>query len=51
MSRIISGWVVSRPNRPGALRWQAWKSGQLRLVSDTYRGLLKLIRDANEERS
>ena len=48
MSRIISGWVVGRATRPDALPWQAWKSGETRLVADTYRGLLALIRDANK---
>jgi len=48
VSRVVSGWVVSRHNRPNALPWQAWRSGRTRLVADTYRGLLALIRDANK---
>lgn len=44
MSRVISGWVVSRSTRPGTLWWQAWRSGELRLTADTYRGLVALVR-------
>ena len=48
MSRIISGWIVSRNREPGqAMPWRAWKSGELPLVADTYHGLLALIRGAN----
>jgi len=47
VSRVISGWVVSRNREPGqSLPWRAWRSGELPLVADSYRGLLALIREA-----
>lgn len=52
MSRVVSGWVVSRnPYNTAGLRWQAWKGtnqGTLRQHADTYRGLLAMIREANK---
>lgn len=48
MSRFVNGWVVSRQsNNILGAHWQAWRSGETRLVADTYRGLLAMIRESN----
>jgi hypothetical protein len=47
MSRVIAGWVVGRSDGLTTLPWYAWRSGETRLVADTYRGLLAMIRDRN----
>lgn len=47
MSRVISGWVVSRNSVSGM--WRAWDATRERgsIAADTYRGLLAMIREAN----
>jgi hypothetical protein len=43
MHSMLHGWTINRTT--GALRWEASKSGELRLRADTLEGLRSLIRD------